>query len=594
MRETRAPAEVFFRDTSEVDVRAGLALPSRLPERAVATSCVVSVTALGLLTAVVAARGRGGAAAVAGAPAWPLVAGALAATVMALGAWSILRQAPSASVSLTLAAAGAVLPLWASVRWLPAGGRAALLALPPLVVGGAYQAARRWGDPFGRSAPQERIVWSLVAGAVLVHLAAYNPFTDPGCARTCLDAVVPLREVLTSREAVALTAALTVAGGVAALLLGRKPAWQAPPPVRVAASGSVVLATATAATRWLTWGAPAPSAVLPLVDLTAATVLAVGITVHARATVRTRAAVDRLVGALSVTASGPDRFGAGIADVHFSMPHDADRWIDPAGQDTAAHPAADRCVVLRDGKGPVVRLVLRRRTDAAEALADLGAGNRLALQNARLVAVARAHLADVQRSQRRVVVMADTERRRIERDLHDGAQQRLVGATFHLRIALGRVDARTAALLEHADHRIRDALTHLRRLAHGLFPDAAVEEGLEVALAELVAVSEMPVDLDVTCTGEVEPDAARTAYYTVADLLGYVLRPTPGTHLAIQVRQRQHALTIEAHLDPAGAPVLPAQLIDVVDRVGASGGHANVTGRDDSTLDLKAVIPCVS
>jgi len=103
----------------------------------------------------------------------------------------------------------------------------------------------------------------------------------------------------------------------------------------------------------------------------------------------------------------------------------------------------------------------------------------------------------VQASQRRVVAMSDAERRRIERDLHDGAQQRLVSVAFHLRVALRDVNPATAAQLTGTEARIHDALAHLRQLAHGMFPSVLADEGLEAALEELLVASDIPATLDV-------------------------------------------------------------------------------------------------
>ncbi len=88
--------------------------------------------------------------------------------------------------------------------------------------------------------------------------------------------------------------------------------------------------------------------------------------------------------------------------------------------------------------------MLARPADKGEVLAGLTPATRWALRNAQLAAVARARLAEVQASQRRIVAASDAERRRIERDLHDGAQQRLVSVAFHLRVALAGADPATA------------------------------------------------------------------------------------------------------------------------------------------------------
>jgi signal transduction histidine kinase len=146
--------------------------------------------------------------------------------------------------------------------------------------------------------------------------------------------------------------------------------------------------------------------------------------------------------------------------VHFAVPGEA-RWVDVAGRDATDLPGQDKYVVLSDESGPVLRLLVARGTDQGDLLAALTPATRLALQNAQLSAVAKARLADVQASQRRVVATSDSERRRIERDLHDGAQQRLVSVAFHLKVALAGADPSTSVRLAAAESRVRDALGQL-------------------------------------------------------------------------------------------------------------------------------------
>ena len=368
-----------------------------------------------------------------------------AAVVMVAGAWSVRATHPPASTGLAVATAGSLLPLWATSPWLPGPVRAGVLAAAPFTVAGVAQVALGWPTEVSPAARRAgRAVYVLAGVAALAHLLGYNPFADPGCFRTCEDVPPLLGGILTTRAAVTVASLLTIAAaalGAAAAVLAARPA-RAPRSV----TGAVVVALAAlaiaAAVRLVGWGdalasvsrfAPEPFAVA----LVGAVVCGIGFR-----TVRTRAAIDRLAAQLSDPAAALRQSGGAIRGVQFLVPDDG-RWVDAAGHDVHDPPAPGSDLVLSDASGPVLRLLLARRADQGEVLAGLTPATRLALRNAQLAAVASARLAEVRASQQRVVATSDAERRRIERDLHDGAQQRLVSVAFHLRVALAGADPAT-------------------------------------------------------------------------------------------------------------------------------------------------------
>jgi signal transduction histidine kinase len=271
-----------------------------------------------------------------------------------------------------------------------------------------------------------------------------------------------------------------------------------------------------------------------------------------------------------------------------------DRWVDADGRALTGG-ASGHPVVLSDEAGPVLRLRVAGRVDQGDVLAALTPAVRLALRNAALAAVGRARLADVRASQQRVVAAADAERRRIERDLHDGAQQRLVGVALHLAIARPVVDEPAAAQLRAAEDWVRDALTALRRLAHGTFPAVLSDEGLAAALEELAVAAERPVSLDLRIHDtDLDGHAAMAAYACVAAALDELGRdPEPGPVTVTVVRQ-PGSPTLTAEVAAGGrCPRTPA-LADVADRVSALGGQLKVADTAGSVLWLQAVIPCGS
>jgi signal transduction histidine kinase len=283
----------------------------------------------------------------------------------------------------------------------------------------------------------------------------------------------------------------------------------------------------------------------------------------------------------------------GVQGVHFAIPGEA-RWVDAAGGEATEGPGHDRYVVLSNESGPVLRLLVARGTDEGDVLAAVTPATRLALQNAQLSTVAKARLADVQASQRRVVATSDAERRRIERDLHDGAQQRLVSVAFHLRVALAGTDPATAGQLARVENRVRDALAHLRRLAHGIFPSVLAEEGLAAALDELVAASDVPTRLDVRSHIDVGAEPAMAAYATAAAVLGSVEHPAPDSRALISIDQADDTLTVRAEVEAGGGALVATDFLNVADRVGALGGRFTRSQTETGTTVVTAVIPCGS
>jgi signal transduction histidine kinase len=191
------------------------------------------------------------------------------------------------------------------------------------------------------------------------------------------------------------------------------------------------------------------------------------------------------------------------------------------------------------------------------------------------------------------VARGDAERRRIERDLHDVAQQRLVSAVFHLSLARAGADPQASATLDaHADE-LRTALAKLREISHGAFPDVLLEEGLTEALEELVREADIPVTLDVRGEVRVGDDLARAAYSAVAAALRLGGRSAHDTAATVSVAQVDGVLTIRVEMAPAPTDDWPSDDTDVADRVGAVGGSYDVT-HVDGTRVVVAVIPCGS
>jgi signal transduction histidine kinase len=424
--------------------------------------------------------------------------------------------------------------------------------------------------------------------AVGVHVLAYDPFADPGCTQTCADVTPLLGELVGTRAAMAITTAAIVAiaviGGLAVAATLRTRTSRL---VSGAAVAALTALAGLAVVRWLTFESIEPSTVrLPLEPLAVAAVGASVCLLHLRV-LRTRAAVDRLVSGLSTESV----LRGAVVEVQFAVPGE-DRWLDPAGGAVVDPPEPARTVVLTDGSEPTVRLILARTADPAEILAGLSPVSRLALRNAQLSTVAQARLAEVRASQRRIVAASDSERRRIERDLHDGAQQRLVAVGLQLRIARADADQKARDGIEKVEFQVGDALSQLRRLAHGIFPGLLADEGLEQALEELVAASDVPAELTTRLIDALAPEVAMAAYATVAAALGSVVEPTAATRCRIEVRQVAESLIVRVQTE--SATIRTPDLTAVGDRVGAVGGQLTWSGPEAGGYVVTAVIPCES
>jgi signal transduction histidine kinase len=525
---------------------------------------------------------------------FPVTALAIVALMALVAAvWLLRPNRPGAALGLSIATIATLLPLWAAWSWLGPAVRAATLAVLPVATVGVALVAAGWAGARPVAGARLFPAGALLAGAAaLVHLTGYDPFADPGCARTC-ERVRPLAEgLLTVRTAVAMTCSLTIAAAVVAAIALRR-AFDPRPPTLVLGALFVVLGglATGAAVRWATWGGGAAWSVVWLLMPAAVALIAAAVCVVEARSWRTRRALDRIVARLSAPSGGLETLSGGLRDVHFAVPGSA-RWVDADGNDIGAVDEATKYVVLHQNASPVLRLVLARGADEGDVVAALTPASRLSLRNAQLSAVALAHLADVRASQRRVITTADAERRRIERDLHDGAQQRLIGVCFQLGIARTRVDAATAPTLHAAERRVRRALARLRELAHGMFPRVLADEGLEAALEELVSASPTAATLDLELDGPLDPEVAMAAYATVLGTLSHARGEPDRPSVRISVAKIDDDLVVRIELlaERGAGP----DFTEVADRVGAIGGTLTVSSASGGGVSVSAVIPCGS
>jgi signal transduction histidine kinase len=296
---------------------------------------------------------------------------------------------------------------------------------------------------------------------------------------------------------------------------------------------------------------------------------------------RRRSAVARLAADLEaapMAGSLAAALGRSLGDAGLDVAYPVgDRLVDGDGQPVAAEGRATT-PLARDGRTVALLLHEADALPLEELERELGSAARLAIENERLRAEVLSRLHDLRASRARIVETADAERRRLERDLHDGAQQQLLALSYDLRRALANADGALASTLRGCVDEVQAALEELRELAHGIHPAILTEAGLAAALRTLADTAKKPLEV-VSCTDERFLPTAEAAAYVVAV---EALERADEDGLAVRAARHGDMLVMDAD----GSGVAPT--VHVTDRVGALGGTVAATPRG-----LRAEIPCV-
>jgi signal transduction histidine kinase len=465
--------------------------------------------------------------------------------------------------------------------------------------------------PAGRasSAPARALIAAAYAEALLTAavLALFrDPYLDPSCLANCNVNAFLVRSLpslaraagIADRWFAAAAAAALIAICAARLAAGSRPARRRLLPVAVPAImfAAAVAARAVALQR-TTVEDPFNAALFTIFAAASAAIilLATGlISAVARARAERRAIariavnlgeappLGSLQSALAETLHDPD------LRIAYWLPG-AQRYVDASGH-AVPEPAAT-------SGGTVTRLMRSGRTVAAITHSGaapgldshIGPAIALGLENERLQAELLAQLGQLRASRARIVETADAERRRLERDLHDGAQQRLLALSYDIRLARAGAegDGDTAAqmTLATAVEQTGAALEELRELAHGIYPAVLAEAGVAPALATLADTAPLPVQILRADDRRYPAPAEAAAYFTVAEAIDDAAG-RGADHAAVTVAYQGGRLvvTVEDNGTSRDSP-----MVTLADRVGALGG----------TLYLKqtvcrAEIPCAS
>jgi signal transduction histidine kinase len=451
------------------------------------------------------------------------------------------------------------------------------------------------------------LAWAVyleVALAALGLALFRDPYIDPTCWANCTDNVFLVRSLPALARAVTATdrwfsvvaATMLLAVYAWRLLARRGRARVVLVPIALPA---IVFAAATGAhaiaLSLMPLEDPANPAFQLIFDVQSAAVilLAAGLAGDTVMTMVHRRSVARIVASLGETPA-PGSLESALARalgdpelrVAYWLP-DVRRYVDAQGRpvaEPAAAPGRPVTVLMRQDR----RVAMVSHAAALPELErEFGAAVRLGLENERLQAEILFQLGEVRASRARIVQAGDAERRQLERNLHDGAQQRILALSYDIRLAHASAEAdaddRTRLLLEHALADVQAGLGELRELAYGIYPAILTEAGLGPALATLAESASIPVELDDAVQGRYPEVIETAAYLMVAEAIEDAAGRGAG-YAAVTAAHRDGRLTVTVEDD---GQARSASLTEIADRVGALGGILTV-----EPTRLGVDIPC--
>ena len=255
---------------------------------------------------------------------------------------------------------------------------------------------------------------------------------------------------------------------------------------------------------------------------------------------------------------------------------------------------------LGDPSSPVAALVYDSSLVHEGQLVDAAAAAvRMALENARLQVQLRAQLEEVRQSRARLVDAADSERQRVERDLHDGAQQQLVTLLLSMQVtkaeALRHSDPETAKLVDENMAALKKALDELRELARGIHPTILTQAGLGPAISSLTERCPIPVEV----TGELgdvrlAPPLEAALYFVVSEAVTNAVKHSKARRVCVSVARRSGLAIVEVSDDGVGGAELSlgSGLRGLTDRIAAVGGRLMVKSDHAGGTTIHAEVPC--
>ncbi len=254
--------------------------------------------------------------------------------------------------------------------------------------------------------------------------------------------------------------------------------------------------------------------------------------------------------------------------------------------------------VKRDGEVVAALIYDRSLDDDPELVEAVGGAAAIALENQQLHAAAENQLAEVRASRKRVISAGDAERRRIERNLHDGAQQRLVTLALQLSLIGRRIrddPSDAERLVTSASDELAQSLEELRELARGIHP-AALDQGLDVALEALARRSEVPTAVLCEPGPRLPEPVAFAAYFVASEALANVVKYAHASAATVSLMRTQTGVVVEITDDGVGGadPASGSGLRGLADRVEALDGRLRVSSPPGAGTVVTAELPCRS
>jgi signal transduction histidine kinase len=435
----------------------------------------------------------------------------------------------------------------------------------------------------------------------LAHGCAFCPpdpflFTDAPGISEALTAAGAVVQVAWAIAVVALAAMRVVTSG-------HHPLERASSPVLVAGGAvvavtAVVEALAVMSVRDGPIVAPLPPGPLDAVGLNAIAIAVAWMWVERR---RTRRRVTAVVLGLAAVpwSDGLETHLAGIVgdpSLRLAYPvADRDQPVDAAGRPVPVPPGRHVTPVVRGNETLALLIHERDGLDDSVRLDEIARAARLALDHERHAATLEVQIADLRASRARLVAMGDVERRRLERDLHDGAQQRLVELSMSIAATRTVVGPEADRLLARAEADLHAAIDELRVIARGLHPAVLATDGLAAAVDSLRDDSSIPIAVAAIPSARLPLDVESVAYAVIAEAAGPIAAAVGATGVRVEARLDRSSLLLTVRLASEGAvePKGGARLMELEDRLGAIDGTLRVA-QADGELRLEAVVPCVS
>ena len=273
-------------------------------------------------------------------------------------------------------------------------------------------------------------------------------------------------------------------------------------------------------------------------------------------------------------------------------------YVDAAGQALDLPEGPHRAVTLVTARGEVIAALVHDPAllDEPALVESVRATAGLVLENERLAAEVRSQLAEVRASRARIVAAADAERRRIERNLHDGAQQRLVTLSLALGLAASRGDAAGSDALSRAQDDVEEAIAELRVLARGIHPTLLREDGLEEAVEALARRTPIPVTVEGSLAGRLPDRVELAAYFLVAEALTNVVKHASASEATVHLERDADTLRIVVTDDGVGGARAAADsgLAGLRDRLAVVDAKLYVESEPGHGTTIRTEIPCGS